>query len=303
MISKTYYRYIWLLNLLLNARHPLTFEEICMKWEECPAFEGTLPIRTFHEHRKGVREMFGVNIACDKSKGNVYYVENPEILEGNRAGKWLLEKYSIPEGFTAYLDMKDRILFEEIHSGTRHIDDIMEAMRKNVEISVDYQKYDSEHAETFIMQPYALKVFNLRWYLLGCIKGREGLRNIALDRIIAIEILNTRFELPKDFNAKRYYSNYTGIYVDKNLPIEKVKIRAYGTQVDYLRSLPLHKSQEEVYTKYREYSDFTYRVCITPELISKILAMGDKVEVLEPKSLREKIKEQLQITLNRYGNE
>ena len=196
--------------------------------------------------------------------------------------------------------MKDRILFEEIHSGTRHIDDIMEAMRKNVEISVDYQKYDSEHAETFIMQPYALKVFNLRWYLLGCIKGREGLRNIALDRIIAIEILNTRFELPDDFNAKRYYSNYTGIYVDKNLPIEKVKIRAYGTQVDYLRSLPLHKSQAEVYTKYREYSDFTYRVCITPELITQLLAMGDSIEVLEPESLRETIKGKLQTSMERY---
>jgi predicted DNA-binding transcriptional regulator YafY len=31
--------------------------------------------------------------------------------------------------------------------------------------------------------------------------------------------------------------------------------------------------------------------------------MGDKVKVLEPEELREKIKEELQIILNRYGKE
>jgi predicted DNA-binding transcriptional regulator YafY len=43
-------------------------------------------------------------------------------------------------------------------------------------------------------------------------------------------------------------------------------------------------------------------VCITPELISKILAMGDKVEVLEPESLRGTIREKLQSAFNKYQN-
>ena len=40
---------------------------------------GGLPIRTFHEHRKGIEEMFGVIIECDKSKGYIYYIKNPEV--------------------------------------------------------------------------------------------------------------------------------------------------------------------------------------------------------------------------------
>ncbi|MBR1839297.1 MAG: hypothetical protein IJ782_01720 [Prevotella sp.] len=110
MISKTYYRYIWLLNLLLNEKHALTLEEICKRWEECPAFDGALPIRTFHEHRKGIKEMFGVEIACDRSHGNTYNVKNPEVLDEHKATKWLLKRYSIPQDFATFSSLKDRIL-------------------------------------------------------------------------------------------------------------------------------------------------------------------------------------------------
>ena len=69
MISKTYLRYIWLLDTVKRSKYPLTFEDIAKRWEGSPyAYMGGLPIRTFHEHRKGIEEMFGVIIECDKSK-------------------------------------------------------------------------------------------------------------------------------------------------------------------------------------------------------------------------------------------
>ena len=80
----------------------------------------------------------------------------------------------------------------------------------------------------------------------------------------------------------------------------KVKIRAYGIQADYLRSTPLHKSQSEVRSKRGEFAEFTYRLCITPELVSQLLAMGEKVEVLEPEELREEVKNSLRKSLERY---
>ena len=76
MISKTYYKYIWLLDTLLTS-HPLTIDEINMLWEDCPASDGQpIPLRTLHEHRKGIKEMLSIDIECDRSK-NVYYVKNP----------------------------------------------------------------------------------------------------------------------------------------------------------------------------------------------------------------------------------
>ncbi len=302
MISKTYYRYIWLLNTLLTS-DPLTFDDICMLWENCPAFDGPLPLRTFHEHRKGIKEMFGVDIECDRSKGNVYYVKNPEVLDKNKLAKWLLRKYSIPQDFATFNGMKDRILLEEIPLGHSFLDGIIEAMQQNVELQIDYQRYmneQEEHLQTFHIQPYALKVFNRRWYLLGYLKEREALRTIALDRILNMEVLKTSFELPADFDARKYFADVVGIYVNKDVPVTKIKIRAYGIQADYLRSTPLHKSQSEVRSKHGEFAEFTYRLCETPELVNQLLAMGDKVEVLEPESLREMMKENLRASLARY---
>ena len=109
--------------------------------------------------------------------------------------------------------------------------------------------------------------------------------------------------MPEDFDARKYFSNVVGIFVNKDLPVTRVKIRAFGTQAEYLRSTPLHKSQTEGKSKHGEFAEFTYRLCVTPELVSQLLAMGDKVEVLEPATLKEMIREQLQTILNRYGKE
>lgn len=303
MISKTYYRYIWLLDTLLNSS-PLTIDEINMLWDDCPLSNGPIPLRTFHEQRKGIKEMFGVEIVCDRSHGNVYYVKNPEVLEKQKVAKWLLHKYSIPQEFATFNSMKDRVLLEEIPLGTTLLNPIIEAMQKNVELQIDYQRYESEQEEynlqEFHVQPYALKVFNRRWYLLGYIKEKHDLRTIALDRILDLKILSTSFELPEDFDARKYFANVVGIFVNNDLPVTKVMIRAYGTQAEYLRSTPLHKSQAEGRSKYREFAEFNYRLCITPELVSQLLSMGDKVEVLEPEELREEMKEELIKCLTNY---
>ncbi len=302
MVSKTYYRYIWLLNLLLKSKRPLCFEEIQSAWLENPMSDGELPLRSFHEHRKGITEMFGVEIVCEKGGWNsVYSVKNPEVLKDNQLGKWLLDHYNVPQDFSTFYGMRDRILLEDIARGNQDYHPIIEAMKQNVEMEIDYQKYDG-HRQTFHVQPYALKVYNRRWYLLGFVKERGELRTIALDRMQHMTLTDTHFEMPKDFDARKHFSNVVAIYADQNLPVTKVRIRVYGVQVEYLRALPLHKSQEEVLTRYEEkYSEFTYRLCLTPELTSQLLTMGDSVEVIEPLELREGIKERISKMLIYYG--
>lgn len=300
MISKTYIRYIWLLDTISWSKIPLTYDHIVKIWESSPyASMGGLPIRTFHEHRKGIEEMFGVIIECDKSKGYTYYIKNPGVLKQNPYAQMLLRKYSVPQDFSTFNMMRDRILLEEIPHGTAYVDDVVEAMRSNTELIIDYQRYEGRR-ETFTMQPYALKVYNRRWYVLGYAKERDTIRHLALERFLDLQTTTTKFEFPTDFDPRKYYNNVVGIYVDDKLPVVNLRLRAYGVQVEYVRMLPLHKSQSEVASKYGEFAEFTYRVCLTPELKSKILAMGPNVEVLEPAEYREEIKNEISLTLKRY---
>ena len=303
MISKTYYRYIWLLDLLLKSKRPLCFDEIQRFWLANPVSEGELSLRTFHEHRKGIKEMFGVDIVCEKGGWNsVYYVKNPEVLKENELGKWLLDRYSVPQEFVTFKSMKDRILLEETACSNQDYLIIIEAMMHNREMSIDYQKFGGPH-ETFHVWPYALKVYNHRWYLLGHIVERGELRTIAFDRMHHMTLNDKYFEYPKNFDARKYFANVVGVYVDKKLPVTKIRIRAYGNQADYIDTLPIHKSQRYGSSVHGEYMDFTYRLCITPEFISQLLALGDKIEVLEPESLREEIKEALRRSFERYDTD
>lgn len=298
MISKTFNRYIWLLNTLLQQKK-LTFEEISKRWVDSHLGDGKpLALRTFHVHREAIAELFGVQVKCDSSTYK-YYIASPEQLREDKTRQWLLNSFTLSNMVEAGHNMKNRIIFEEIPGGTEYLQTIIESMQQNLELQIDYQPFYG-HRVTFHIQPYAMKVFHQRWYIVGYLKEQEGVRNIALDRILELELTNEKFHYSDDFDAKKYYSNTIGVYVNEKLKPQKVVIRAFGIHVEYMRSLPLHYSQKEITCKYQQYSDFQYKLCLTPELSTKLLAMGENVEVLEPVELREEIKNRLASAMERY---
>lgn len=300
MISKTFNRYIWLLNTLLQHKQ-LSYEEINALWRECYLGDGaSLPLRTFHQHKSAVEELFGIEIKCNPSNGYRYYISSPDTLKNDSIRKWLLNSFTLSNMITAGHNMKGRILFEEIPCGTEYLQTIIEAMQKSKELHVDYHPFYG-HREIYNIQPYAMKVYRQRWYVVGYIKELGSIRNIALDRTLEMNLSATSFILPKDFDAEKYYANTVGIFVNEKLKPTKVKIRAYGRQIEYLRSLPLHRSQKERASKYGEFCEFEYKLCLTPELSTHILAMGENVEVLEPIELREEIKRRICLIYNKYN--
>ena len=298
MISKTFNRYIWLLNTLLQQRR-LTFEEISYRWKDCYLGDGKpLALRTFHVHREAIAELFGVEVKCD-SVTYEYYISSPNELRSDRIREWLLNSFTISNMIEAGRNMKDRILFEDIPHGTEYLQTVIDAMQRGKELQIIYQPFDGQRA-TYHLQPYAMKVYNQRWYILGYLREQDGICNIALDRTLEMELTDEAFVVPTDFDAEEYYANTVGIFVNEDLKPQKVILRVYGVYVEYMRSLPLHSSQEEIKTSDGEYSDFQYWLCFTPELITKILSMGEKVEVLEPRGLRVEIKRRLEECLTRY---
>jgi hypothetical protein len=300
MVGKTFNRYIWLLNILLREKE-LTFKKICLYWMDSHLADGKpLSKRTFHQHQKAIEELFGVKIVCNHSRGYRYSIDNPRLMNNDRTRRWLLNSFTLSNLIIAGHNMNGRILFEEIPYSKDYLQPVIEAMQQSKVLKLDYQPYSGGNT-TFHFAPYAMKVYRQRWYVVGKKVEENTIRQIALDdRIIQIEQTNKTFSIPHSFDAEKYYAHTVGIYVDENLKPQKVRIRVYGKQVDYLRSVPLHRTQEEVLTKGGLYSDFQLKVCLTPELTTHLLAMGEGVEILEPESLREDIKKHLSESLNRY---
>ena len=300
MVSKTFNRYIWLVNTLMQ-RGKLTFEEISALWQDSGLGDGKpIPLRTFHQDRRAVEELFGVEISCTSpSDGYNYFIKNSQAMQKDRTRQWLLNSFTLSNMIIAGHNMKDRILFENIPGGTEYLQPIIESMQQNKVLELDYQAYGS-HLETYHLEPYAMKVYRQRWYVVGRLLEQDAIRHLSLDRIIDLRQTDSSFIVPRDFNAEKYFANTIGVYVNEDMKPQKIRIRAYGKQVEYLRSLPLHRSQEEVHTKYEQFSEFQYKVCLTPELSTQLLAMGENVEVLEPQELREEMKKRLEECLTHY---
>ena len=271
MISKTFNRYIWLLNTLLQHRR-LTFEEISCRWKDSCLGDGRpLALRTFHMHREAIAELFGVEVECDTSSYE-YYISSSSQLKNDKTRQWLLNSFTVSNMIEAGRNMKDRILFEEIPEGTEYLQTVIDAMQRKKELKIDYKPFNG-HQSIFHLQPYAMKVYHQRWYVVGYLKEQEGIRNIALDRILEMELTDDSFILPNDFDAEEYYAHTVGIFVNDKLKPQKVVVRVFGVHVEYMRSLPLHFSQQEIKTEHKEYSDFEYQLCLTPELTSQLLAI------------------------------
>ena len=298
MASNVINRYVWLLNTLLQHKE-LSLKEISTLWQNSGLGDNKpLARRTFQMHRDAIEDLFAININYNASS-NVYYIEDADRFKCSRACRWLLESFSVANLIQAGANMEERILFEEVPGGVEHLETVVKAMQQSRILCINYRQFGKE-PKTLHFRPYAMKIYNRRWYVVG--RASEGGRiiNIALDRTLSMAMTDEVFVLPDDFDAKNYYACSVGVYVNENDAPQIVKLRVSDIQREYLRTLPLHHSQEEEMATSNEYSVFRYFLCITSELITQILAMGENVEVLEPQELRAKVKERAVQIANLY---
>ena len=293
-------KYIWLVETIHQANR-ITFEEINERWLDNEISEGVeLALRTFHKWRIAVEEMFGLIIECERKGGYHYYIANAEELKSGRIRNWLLNTISVSNLLIDNQHMKDRILLEVIPSGQEYLADIIEAMKKGYSLEMTYRSYWRETSNTFIVEPYCVKLFRQRWYMLARSPYYDKLLIYALDRIRDLKTdPDNKFKLPSSFNPSEYFDECFGVIASDGTNVEDVKLKVSASQANYLRSLPLHHSQQEI-ERTNTYSIFTLKVRPTYDFQQEILWNGEDIEVLEPLSLRHEMEERIHRMWSKY---
>ena len=301
-MAKNYFKsYIWLLETL-QSRGPLTLAQLRELWEHSAVNEDgrDLAPRTFANHVAAIADIFGIDITCDR-RNNTYYIENDDDLDGNGLRSWMLDALSMNSLLNESASIKDRIIFEDVPSSHQFLASIIQAIRDNRMIRVHYKGYRMEEDRFFDIEPYFIREFKRRWYLYGhkdYDKDRKP-HMYALDRMLSVEVLSDTFKMPEEINAREWFKTIYGVRKYDDMKTQKVLIKAYGKQVRYFRSLPLHSSQEEVET-HRDYSVFSYELAPDYDFVQDVLGFGDTVEVLEPAALRKKLGQMIEHLYNMY---
>lgn len=292
-------RYLWLVDLL-NRTKGLTREQINSRWAASwlnEKKETQIPERTFHRHKDAVKELFDIDIICDRANGHIYRIANMEDAKGLQ--QWVLNAFSLNNMVQESQGLSDRILFEDIPSGLEFLTGIVTAMQENKVIEIEYCKFGGT-PYSFELEPYCLKVSAQRWYVTGR-NSRGNIRTYGLDRVANLHITDKTFSMPSDFDAKQYFAYCVGVTVGVDEP-EIVEILVQDGQQNYVRSLPIHGSQVEK-VREEDYSIFSYYVRPSEDFEMAVKKYGSSAIVLKPRWLREQMINEAKRLLEYYEDE
>lgn len=291
---------VWLVNTIYRAGR-ISFEDINRQWVRTEMSGGVEMSRsTFNRHRDDILDVFGIIIECDKKDGFRYYIENAEVLEEDSIQNWMLSTISVNSILAESKSVHDRIVLESIPSNGDNLYLFIDAMKRCVRIKVTYRKYGKDETKTMTVEPYFVKLIKRRWYGVVKISGDDGyIFIIAFDRILEMELTAEKFKYPRDFDPQRFFKDSYGIAWSKDIPVQRVVIRAYGDQMHYYRDLPLHHSQKELEST-DTYTDFEVTLRPTEDFYSPLLSRGPYIKVLEPKWLADEIKNMLSSAAKLY---
>jgi predicted DNA-binding transcriptional regulator YafY len=295
MSANLYQRLFWLINTIYSNRL-ITLSEINQKWLRSSLYNG-LPLarKTFNNHKIKIEEIFDINIECNRST-NQYFISNEENIQQDVFRNWLLNGFAVSNTISESKNLKNRILFEHIPSGENHLTDIIEAMKSNKMIRLSYHSYWDDDSYVFDIEPYCLKIFKQRWYVVG---KTNTIKIYALDRIANLIILQSEFTLPLDFDPEFYFAECYGIINDSHIKPVTICLRFEIKQAQFIRSLPLHKTQKET-NRNNHTVDFEFYLKPTYDFVQEILKHGEFVEVIKPQWLRDEFKDKIRKMKDKY---
>jgi len=292
------------LSLIIKKvrKFPATFEEIedfLARESELQKYTYTICIRTFQRDLNDIRSLYDIDIKFNRSR-KVYYIDSEDKSQSTER---ILEAFDVFNALKVADRLSDYILFENRRAkGTENLYGLLHAIQNRLQISFSYQKFWEDQPSIRQVEPYALKEFKNRWYLLSNDLVSKKLRIFALDRLTSLEISKRTFTFPTDFNVKEYFRYCFGIIQPNNQVPEQVILSFDPEQGKYIKSLPLHDSQQILVDNSEEFR-IKLELYITFDFIMEILSYGSRVKVLEPVELVEEVKNAMLNAYQQYAEE
>ena len=187
-------------------------------------------------------------------------------------------------------------------AGAKYLETLLDAILNKSKVSIDYQPFGMEKLCSIMVDPWLLKEFNGRWYLIGKSNHRKGTSVFGLDRIERIEISDQTAEEASDALLARY-ADVIGLSYPDDGKKEKVVLRFVKERFRYIETKPIHHSQIVLPQIKEGYFDISLDLVINKELISLILYYGKDVEVVMPKYLRMKLAENICSACDYYAED
>lgn len=280
-------------------KNPASFAEVSdylIQQSELEGYNYDISKRTFQRDLDDIRSIYNIDIQYDFSQ-KVYFIafdQQPELSER------ILEAFDTFNALNITDRLSNFIHFEKRKpQGTVNLTGLLHAIKKQVQIKFSYQKFWEDELTVRRVEPYALKEFRNRWYVLANDLKDKQVKSFALDRLSELEISNSKFQFPVDFNVNEHYKYCFGIISPTSHKPEEIILSFDPIQGKYIKSLPLHESQQILVDNEQELR-VKLTLYVTHDFFMELLSYGENMKVIKPDSLLSDIKNSLQETLKQY---
>jgi predicted DNA-binding transcriptional regulator YafY len=247
-----------------------------------------ISLRTFQRDINEIRSIFNIDIKCKNS--NQYYIEEDESSGFNNR---MLESFDIMNSLNLGSQLIPYVLLEKrCPLGTEYIFDLLQAMRANHSLIINYQKFNEEGSTSREVEPYALKEYKGRWYLLAKDRNDKIIKSFGLDRIKKVEMVKRKFIFPADFNPIDYFKYCFGVIKSEDSEPVDIILSFEPFQGNYIKSYPLHESQKVIVDNETELR-ISLKLFETHDLIMELLSYGSDLRIILPESLVNIISEKI----------
>jgi len=253
--------------------------------------------RTLQRDIKENRNVFGIDIEYSKSQKGYFISQNENE---NMNFQRMMEAFDMFNSLNLAQDLTPFIHLEKRRpQGTENLNGLLHAIKNRVHIKFTYQKFWEEELSERLVEPYALKEFKNRWYIMAKDSKDSNIKSFALDRLSNLEITNQKYQYPKDYSVEKSYRYCFGIISPVGEEPQDIILSFDPFQGKYIKTLPLHETQQ-VLVDSDEEMKIKLKLCITYDLVMELLSFGDNMIVIEPKSLADQIQEAHEKAFRQY---
>ena len=253
--------------------------------------------RTFLRDKEAIFEVFGVHIIYKRST-NSYVIDADEIDEYHED---VFDNLLLVEAYREVKGKKNVMFFEQRKSrGLHWLNGLVHSITHQKIIALNYTKFWEGVSHQKTLEPYALKEFRNRWYLLANEKDGKDfiLKTFGLDRISDLEISNSTFK-PQKIDIEKYFINSFGIIYSEDEQPEEIVLSFDSEQGQYINTLPMHHSQKVLIDNDKEYR-IQLTLFPTYDFEREVLSHGERVKVISPKSFRDHLQNEVKNMLKNY---
>lgn len=244
--------------------------------------------RTLQRDIKEIRNVFGIDIEYSKFQKGYFISQNENE---NMNFQRMMEAFDMFNSLNLAQDLTPFIHLEKRRpQGTENLYGLLHAIKNRLQIKFTYQKFWEEELSQRLVEPYALKEFKNRWYIMAKDSKDNNIKSFALDRLTNLEITNLNYQYPDNYSIEQSYRYCFGIISPNDEEPQDIILSFDPFQGKYIKTLPLHDTQQ-VLVDNDEEMKIKLKLCLTHDLVMELLSFGDNMKVIEPKSLADQIKQ------------